>query len=120
VPRPRLGTRGWREGILWALGLELAMVAVYPGWLHIGALLEEFVAVSLIGHLAYGSVLGSLSRYWLRSPQPVTSSPKLLPPRSRVPDCPRHAQASSGPALAGRSWLRTACLTVGDEEAYPG
>jgi hypothetical protein len=46
-------------GILWAMGLELAMLAVYPRWLpQLGRVLGEFTAVSLTGHLAYGTALG--------------------------------------------------------------
>jgi hypothetical protein len=58
------GTAGWWAGILWALGLEALMLSVYPGWLHPQAL-GEFVSVSMLGHLAYGTVVGSLTRWWL-------------------------------------------------------
>lgn len=53
--------RGWWTGILWALGLEALMLTVYPGWLHPSPF-EEFVSVSILGHVAYGSVLGIFSR----------------------------------------------------------
>jgi hypothetical protein len=53
--RPRLLT-----GVLWAAVLELAMISIYPSWLHLRAL-SEFLSVSLIGHAAYGSVLGLVS-----------------------------------------------------------
>jgi hypothetical protein len=56
-----LAPRGWWTGILWALGLEALMLTVYPGWLH-PAPFEEFVSVSILGHVAYGSVLGIVSR----------------------------------------------------------
>lgn len=56
-----LGGRNWKWGILWALGLEAAMLAIYPGWLDLEAVLAEFVAMSILGHVAYGSVLGKLS-----------------------------------------------------------
>lgn len=56
--------RGWWAGILWALGLEVLMLSVYPGWLHPQAL-GELVSISLLGHLAYGTTLGSLSRWGL-------------------------------------------------------
>lgn len=52
-----LGYRGWWAGVAWALALETLMVSFYPGWLGLRAL-EEFLAVSLLGHLAYGAVLG--------------------------------------------------------------
>ncbi len=56
-----LAPRGWWTGILWALGLEALMLTVYPGWLH-PAPFEEFVSVSILGHVAYGSILGIFSR----------------------------------------------------------
>ena len=59
--------RGWIAGLLWALGLEALMLAIYPGWLNI-KMMEEFFTVSVSGHLVYGVVLGILSRwYWKRS-----------------------------------------------------
>jgi hypothetical protein len=59
------GTAGWWAGILWALGLEALMLSIYPGWLHPKAF-GEFVSVSMLGHVAYGAVIGSLGRWWLR------------------------------------------------------
>ncbi len=59
-----LAPRGWWTGILWALALEALMLTVYPGWLH-PAPFEEFVSVSILGHVAYGSVLGIFSRLLL-------------------------------------------------------
>ena len=44
-------------GILWGCGLELCMALLYPSWLRIIAL-GEFLEVSAIGHVVYGSVLG--------------------------------------------------------------
>lgn len=60
-----LGGRNWKWGIMWALGLEAAMLAIYPGWLDLEALLAEFVAMSILGHIAYGSVLGTFSHHGL-------------------------------------------------------
>ncbi|GHO49875.1 DUF6789 family protein [Ktedonospora formicarum] len=58
--------RRWWNGILWALGLEAFMLGIYPGWLHIKAL-NEFVSISMVGHLTYGTVLGIVSRWsWAR------------------------------------------------------
>lgn len=48
------------SGLLWAAMLELLMVALYPSWLNIKAL-NEFLSVSIIGHIAYGLVLGSVA-----------------------------------------------------------
>jgi hypothetical protein len=56
--------RGWWTGILWALGLETLMLTIYPGWLHPAAF-GEFVSISMLGHVAYGSVLGTCSRWLL-------------------------------------------------------
>jgi hypothetical protein len=61
------GGRGWKYGVMWALGLEAMMLALYPGWLHIDALLREFTLVSMSGHLMYGSVLGAVDRRLLES-----------------------------------------------------
>jgi hypothetical protein len=60
------GQRGPVAGIIWALVLETFMVSLYPGWLGLKAL-DEFLSVSVAGHLAYGSVLGYLARSLLRS-----------------------------------------------------
>lgn len=59
-----LGRRGILAGIGWALLLELFMVSVYPGWLGLKAL-NEFLQVSIFGHLVYGSVVGGLAKYLL-------------------------------------------------------
>lgn len=61
------GMVGWWAGILWALGLEALMLSIYPGWLHPTAF-AEFVSVSMLGHVAYGTVLGFLSRAQLTRP----------------------------------------------------
>ena len=55
------GARGILYGIGWALFLEAAMLTFYPGWLDIRAI-TEFVQVSMVGHLVYGTVLGFLAR----------------------------------------------------------
>ncbi len=70
-----LGPRGWWTGILWALGLEAVMLTVYPGWLH-PTPFEEFVSVSILGHVAYGSVLGIFCR-WLLARQRRTHVPGI-------------------------------------------
>jgi hypothetical protein len=45
------------SAVAWALGLEAFTVALYPPWLGLTAM-SEFVSVSLLGHLAYGTTLG--------------------------------------------------------------
>jgi len=51
------GHRAWWWGIVFALGLEAFMLALYPGWLD-PASVAELTQVSLIGHFAYGATLG--------------------------------------------------------------
>lgn len=63
------GHRGVRAGIVWALMLETAMVSLYPGWLGLKAL-DEFLQVSILGHLAYGAVLGLVAQRLLSRPHP--------------------------------------------------
>ena len=47
----------WWTGALWGIGLELCMATLYPSWLRV-VMLREFLEVSAIGHVVYGSVLG--------------------------------------------------------------
>jgi hypothetical protein len=56
------GHRHWALGIAWAMGLEFAMLAVYPGWLHLQSVLGEFTIMSMTGHVVYGSLLGWVTR----------------------------------------------------------
>ena len=60
-----LGGRDWKYGILWAMGLEAAMLTIYPGWLDLEAVMKEFVTLSVLSHLAYGTTLGIISQRWL-------------------------------------------------------
>jgi hypothetical protein len=55
------GRRGWLAGILWAMGLEVLMVSFYPGWLGLKAL-DEFLTISVLGHVVYGTILGVCSQ----------------------------------------------------------
>jgi hypothetical protein len=70
------GGKDWRFGVLWALGLEAAMVAIYPGWLDLKAVMGEFAAVSLTGHVVYGAILGRVSQVRL---VPRTPAQLLVP-----------------------------------------
>jgi hypothetical protein len=72
-----LGGRNWRWGVAWGLGLEAAMLAIYPSWLDLDAVLVEFTTMSFVGHLAYGSVLGLVSQRLL--------GPRELDPRDQAP-----------------------------------
>jgi hypothetical protein len=57
----------WLWAIPWALGLELFMLMLYPGFLHLKAsVLGEFTVVSLCGHLGYGLGLGLGTKVALR------------------------------------------------------
>lgn len=51
---PRGGVWG---GIAWGVFLHLFQLAFYPGWLDV-QFLREFIAISLLGHIAYGACLG--------------------------------------------------------------
>lgn len=53
-----IGGRRWVYGVAWALVLEGLMLSVYPGWLDLSAVMDEFTLMSLSGHVAYGAVLG--------------------------------------------------------------
>ncbi len=55
------GRRGVAFGILWALALELIMITIYPSWLGFKAL-PEFLSVSIVGHLVYGTILGFVAK----------------------------------------------------------
>lgn len=60
-------------GVLFALGLEAFMLAIYPGWLDIRAL-EEFTQMSVLGHVVYGLALG-LGARWLLGRHRDTHAP---------------------------------------------
>jgi hypothetical protein len=51
------GHRVWWWGVVFAFGLEAAMLAVYPGWLDPNSI-AELTQVSLVGHVAYGAAMG--------------------------------------------------------------
>lgn len=60
---------GALTGVVWGLGLELAMALLYPSWLRLTAL-GEFLTASMIGHVTYGCVLGlAARRYVAREPR---------------------------------------------------
>lgn len=52
--------RKWWVGIGYALVLEAFLIGLYPGWLGL-TLTKEFVSVSIMGHVAFGSVLGAIA-----------------------------------------------------------
>lgn len=53
--------RHWLWGVLYALVLEAFMIWLYPGWLGF-TMNGEFASVSILGHVAYGVVLGAFAR----------------------------------------------------------
>ncbi|MEU5853487.1 DUF6789 family protein [Saccharopolyspora shandongensis] len=65
---------GVLTGIAWGIVLELCMALLYPAWLRI-AVLQEFLAVSAVGHVIYGAVLGFLARRLLDRRAQPTSAP---------------------------------------------
>jgi hypothetical protein len=46
-------------GIVWGLTLEFIQSILYPGWLRITTVLQEFLVISGLGHVAYGASLGA-------------------------------------------------------------
>lgn len=55
------GRRGVLTGVFYGLGLELAMITLYPGWLNIKTI-DEFAQMSIVGHLCFGAVLGASTK----------------------------------------------------------
>ena len=51
--------RRWWFGVMYALILEAFMIGLYPGWLGF-TLDSEFLQVSILGHVAYGAILGRM------------------------------------------------------------
>jgi hypothetical protein len=56
------------SGIAWGLTLEFIQSILYPGWLQITTVLNEFLVISGIGHFAYGASLGLGVRWILARP----------------------------------------------------
>jgi hypothetical protein len=61
------GHRPWWTGIIFALGLEAFMLALYPGWLD-PASIAELTQVSMVGHFVYGGTLGLMTSWLIKSP----------------------------------------------------
>ena len=62
-------------GVAWGLTLELIQSILYPGWLHITTVLQEFLVISGLGHLMYGVTLGLGVRWLLHRGQPREAVP---------------------------------------------
>lgn len=56
----------WVYGIVWAFVLELMMLCVYPRFLNLQSVMEEFTIVSCSGHTVYGSILGFINFYYFK------------------------------------------------------
>ncbi len=56
------GRKGVWWGIAFGLGLEAVMLGLYPAWLQIPNM-QEFVSMSIFGHIAYGAVLGAGAKW---------------------------------------------------------
>lgn len=61
VGRQPTPQRGFVTGVLFGLGLEAAMIGLYPAWLQISNM-REFLSMSVVGHIAYGGTLGVLAQ----------------------------------------------------------
>lgn len=59
-------------GIAWGLTLEFVMVWLYPKWMQMPQL-QEFVTMSVLGHVAYGATLGLVAKRLLREPTGTVS-----------------------------------------------
>jgi hypothetical protein len=57
------------SGIAWGLTLEFIQSILYPGWLQITTVLNEFLLISGLGHFAYGASLGLGVRWILARSQ---------------------------------------------------
>lgn len=72
------GRRGPLAGIVFALGLEAVMVFLYPAWLRMQAV-DEFLQVSMVGHIVYGATLGWVARALLQRDARHAGSESSLP-----------------------------------------
>jgi hypothetical protein len=74
----RYGTtlrRALINGMAWGLTLEFIQSILYPGWLHITTVLQEFLVISGLGHLMYGVTLGLGVHRLLHRGSPLDDSP---------------------------------------------
>ncbi len=59
------GRRRWWWGLGYGVLMECCMLGIFPFFLRVTNK-ADFIAVSMIGHLAYGAVLGGLAARYLR------------------------------------------------------
>ena len=60
------GRRHWLYAVGWALFMEACMLGLFPLFLQVTDKLD-FIALSMIGHLAYGVVLGLIAQRYARN-----------------------------------------------------
>ncbi len=60
------GRARWYWGLAWGMMLEVIMIGVYPVAFSVQRTDPAFLSISLIGHAAYGAVLGALCVRWCR------------------------------------------------------
>ncbi len=60
------GSAKWYWGLAWGMMLEVIMIGVYPVAFSVQRTDPAFLSISLIGHAAYGVVLGALCSRWCR------------------------------------------------------
>jgi hypothetical protein len=59
-----MGRRSWWWGVGYGIVMECCMLGLFPFFLRVSNR-ADFVAVSMIGHLAYGATLGALTQRYL-------------------------------------------------------
>jgi hypothetical protein len=59
------GNRHWSAAIAFAVLLELAVLSLYPRWLDLRSVQQEFTVVSATGHVVYGTILGLVTSVML-------------------------------------------------------
>lgn len=60
------GKRHWLFGVGYGIVLECCMLGLFPLFVPVANKID-FIALSMIGHLAYGAVLGTLVQQYVRS-----------------------------------------------------
>ncbi|MBV1850192.1 hypothetical protein [Catellatospora tritici] len=74
----------WWTGALWGIGLELCMAFLYPTWLRI-QMLNEFLEISALGHVVYGSTLGVVAAIGVRRLAARATAPADAPVETPKP-----------------------------------
>ena len=60
------GRSPWWYAMIWAIALEVGWLLALPGALDF-SLSRQLIAVSMIGHVAYGAVLGPAAQKWVKA-----------------------------------------------------